>query len=117
MLLIRAVFWYGGSIRELKRKFIRVDFYFTKNYYIKNSKVINLKKEDIAIFFTDGVIEARSPNDNEFGIKKALRSIESQQQKSSKFIIENLYTEIRNFSNNMPQEDDITTIICQIAQN
>jgi sigma-B regulation protein RsbU (phosphoserine phosphatase) len=89
----------------------------SKKYDIKNSEVINLNKEDIAIFFTDGVIEARSPNEYEFGINRALSLVDNQKQKSSKYIIENLYSEIRNFSNYMPQEDDITTIICQIAQN
>jgi serine phosphatase RsbU (regulator of sigma subunit) len=41
---------------------------FIKDYKIENSKPIKLAKESIAVFFTDGIIEAQSPDGIEFGI-------------------------------------------------
>ena len=87
---------------------------FTKDYKIKNSDLIKLTTENMAVFFTDGVIEAFTPGGKEFGFEQALAIINSHQQTSAQQIVEYLYKEIRYYSNNLPQEDDITSVICKM---
>ena len=87
---------------------------FMKDYTIENSKSIKLTKENIAVFFTDGIMEAQSPKGKEFGFDRALDFIKYQQQTSAHQIVESLYKEIRSFSKNQPQEDDITSVICKM---
>jgi sigma-B regulation protein RsbU (phosphoserine phosphatase) len=87
---------------------------FTKDYKIKNSNPIKLTTENVAVFFTDGVMEASTPGGKEFGFERALAIINSQQQKSAQQIVELLYKEIRSYSKNLRQEDDITSVICKI---
>jgi sigma-B regulation protein RsbU (phosphoserine phosphatase) len=87
---------------------------FMKDYTIENSKSIKLTKENIVVFFTDGIMEAQSPKGKEFGFDRALDFIKCQQQTSAHQIVESLYKEIRSFSENQPQEDDITSVICKM---
>ena len=87
---------------------------FIKDYKIYNSKPIKLTSEHSAVFFTDGILEAQSPDGKEFGVDRALDHIKQLQQLSSHQIAESLYLRIRSFSGNLPQEDDITSVICKM---
>jgi len=87
---------------------------FQKDYEIKNSKPIKLTPNDIAVFFTDGIMEAQSPDGEEFGFDRALDLIKCMQQTSSHQIIETLYRGIRSFTTNNSQEDDITSVILKV---
>ena len=87
---------------------------FMKDYKIENSKSIKLTRDNIAFFLTDGIMEAQSPDGEEFGTDRALDLIKCQQQTSAHQIVEFLYHEIRSFSENQPQEDDITSVICKM---
>jgi len=82
-----------------------------KNYKVKNSDPIKLTKENIAVFFSDGVLEAQSPKGEEFGFDRTLDLIKCQQQNSAQQIVESIYKGILSFSENQPQEDDITAVI------
>ena len=84
---------------------------FMKNYKVKNSDPIKLTKENIAVFFSDGVLEAQSPKGEEFGFDRTLDLIKCQQQNSAQQIVESIYKGILSFSENQPQEDDITAVI------
>lgn len=87
---------------------------FMKDYKIENSKSIKLTDGNIAVFFSDGIMEAESPNGKEYGFDQALDFIIYHKQKPSDKIVESLYQEIRSFSENQPQEDDITSVICKM---
>lgn len=90
---------------------------FMKDFEIKNSDLITLTTENIVVFFTDGVMEALSPNGSEFGIDRALDIISKNQWHPNQQIIEILYNEIKSFTNNTHQEDDITTVLCKLVKN
>lgn len=87
---------------------------FSKDYKITNSDAIKLTTENVVVFFTDGVMEASTPRGKEFGFEQALAIINSHQQTSAQQIVEHLYKEIRSYSKNQPQEDDITSVICKM---
>ncbi len=87
---------------------------FTKDYKIKNSDPIKLTTENMAVFFTDGIMEASTPEGKEFGFEQALATINNHQHTSAQKIVDRLYKEIRSYSDNLPQEDDITSVICKM---
>ena len=87
---------------------------FQKDYEIKNSEPIKLTPNDIAVFFTDGIMEAQSPDEEEFGFDRVLDLIKCKQQTSAHQIIETLYRGIRSFTTNNSQEDDITSVILKV---
>jgi PAS domain S-box-containing protein len=87
---------------------------FMKDYKIENSKSIKLIEGNIAVFFSDGIMEAQSSKGKEFGFDRALEFINCYKQKPSDKIVESLYQEIRSFTKDQPQEDDITSVICKM---
>jgi sigma-B regulation protein RsbU (phosphoserine phosphatase) len=87
---------------------------FIHDYKIDKSEPIKLAPENIAVFLTDGITEAKSPDEKEFGINRVLDLIKCQRQATAHQIVELLYQEIRSFSENQLQEDDITSVICKL---
>jgi len=89
---------------------------FMKDYKIENSKSIKLTEGNIAVFFTDGIMEAQSPKGEEYGLDRAIDFINFHKHNPSDKIVESLYQEVRSFSKTQPQEDDITSVICKMKQ-
>jgi len=87
---------------------------FQKDLKIENSEPIKLTSEHIAVFFTDGIMEAQSPDGKEFGIDRILNIVKCEQKAIAQQIVESIYKEVRFFSENQPQEDDITSVIFKI---
>jgi sigma-B regulation protein RsbU (phosphoserine phosphatase) len=87
---------------------------FVQDCKIYNSEPIKLAPENIAVFFTDGIMEAESSDKKEFGFNRALDLIKCQRQATAHQIVELLFQEVRSFSENQPQEDDITSVICKV---
>ncbi len=85
-----------------------------KDYTYHKSDAIKLDPGDILAFITDGIVEARLHNDDEFGDHRTLDVIKSYRQVSAKQIIEKIYLATRSFVKNQKQEDDITSIICKV---
>lgn len=87
---------------------------FQKNFFIENSESIKLTSDHIAVFFTDGIMEAQSLSGKEFGIDRILNIVKDEQKAPAQQIVESIYKEVRSFSENQPQEDDITSVIVKI---
>jgi len=87
---------------------------FQKDLLIENSEPIKLTPDNIAVFFTDGIMEAQSPDGEEFGIDRILNIVKYEQKATAQQIAESIYKEVGTFSKNQPQEDDITSVILKI---
>jgi PAS domain S-box-containing protein len=85
-----------------------------KDYTYHKSDTIKLTPGDILAFITDGIVEARLHNEDEFGDHRTLNVIKSYRQANAKQIIEKIYLATRSFVKNQKQEDDITSIICKV---
>lgn len=85
-----------------------------KDYVYQKSEPIKLEQGDILAFITDGIVEARLLDEDEFGYDRTLDVIKSYRYATAEQIIEQLYQAARSFVNNEMQEDDITTIICKV---
>ncbi len=87
---------------------------FIKDYTYNKSKPIKFAPGNILAFITDGVVEARLLDENEFGYDRTLDVIKSHRQATAKQIIEQIYQATRSFVKNQAQEDDVTSIICKV---
>ncbi len=85
-----------------------------RDYKFSKSEAMKLAPEDIVFFLTDGITEAQAFDETEFGFDRALDIIKHHRKATAKQIMEHLYQAIRSFSRNLPQEDDITSIICKV---
>lgn len=84
------------------------------NYKFYTEEAIQLNADDIAVFLTDGIVEAHAKNDEEFGVERTIELIKKNSQFDVQDIIEALYEAVLSFSDNQAQEDDITSIICKV---
>ncbi|UCH66109.1 MAG: SpoIIE family protein phosphatase [Ignavibacterium sp.] len=85
-----------------------------KDYTYHKSNTIKLAPGDILAFITDGIIEARLHDEDEFGDHRTLNVIKSYRQATAEQIIEQIYLATCSFVKNQIQEDDITSIICKV---
>ncbi|HRK00552.1 MAG TPA: PP2C family protein-serine/threonine phosphatase [Ignavibacteria bacterium] len=72
---------------------------------------VHLEKDDLIVLYTDGVTEALDINNEEYGETKLKEVIFSEKSKSPKEIINSIKDSLLEFSENMPQYDDITIIV------
>jgi len=75
-------------------------------------KQVQLEPGDILIGFTDGVTEARSPS-GELFTKQRLRSILQQPASSASELLERIKASLFAYTDNAPQNDDITLLVVQ----
>jgi len=72
---------------------------------------INLEKNCLLLFYTDGVTEAVNKNDEEFGEEKLIKIITSYHHHNTDKILDIIKEELENHSKGLPQHDDITIIV------
>ena len=85
-----------------------------KDYTYFKSEPIKLAPGDILALITDGIVESKLLDEEEFGYDRTLDVIKSNRLATSEQIIERLYQTTRSFVNHQTQEDDITSIICKV---
>ncbi len=88
-----------------------------KDHKIEKGKTIQLDPKDMVVFLTDGIAEATSLNDDQFGYARILDFIKHNRKAPAEKIVHKLYTATRKFNQSQHQEDDITSIVCKIIAN
>lgn len=71
---------------------------------------LKLRKNDLLIFFSDGVVEAMSENNEEFGYKRLKETIVSEKEKPVDEIVKAIYDKIIKHQGKAKQFDDITIV-------
>ncbi|MDZ4727112.1 MAG: SpoIIE family protein phosphatase [Leptospira sp.] len=77
---------------------------------------IDMVPGDMLVFYTDGAIEEKNKEDEEFGLDRLISEIISRRDKSSQEIIEEIYKIIREFSEESEQYDDFTVMILKFPE-
>ena len=85
-----------------------------ENAVFPASSEILLQPGDLVLLLTDGIAEARSPEDTPFGIQRSLDLVRHCRDASAAEIVEQLYRAVRAFSRNLPQFDDITATVIKV---
>jgi phosphoserine phosphatase RsbU/P len=71
---------------------------------------IQLHQNDVCIFYTDGVTEARRGED-EFGYERLLETAQRVKRKAPAEIKEDILAEIKNFTDSQVSHDDLTLVV------
>jgi PAS domain S-box-containing protein len=74
-----------------------------------------LEPGDIVLLLTDGVLEAQSPDDDDFGSERALEIVRKNRSQTAREIVESLYRAILEFSRTENQRDDVTVVVIKVA--
>ena len=77
-------------------------------------KTTPLKKNDVVIFYTDGVVEARNTAQEEFGEQNLLQGVSTLTHLSTSKIREQLVASVQEFEGNMKPHDDLTIIVVKV---
>jgi PAS domain S-box-containing protein len=75
---------------------------------------IELQTGDILALLTDGITEAERPDREAFGVERTLEYISAHRHMHVQLIINGLYKTVRDFSDGLPQVDDITVVLCKV---
>jgi len=87
---------------------------FMEGHVFEHSEPIALESGDIIALLTDGIIEAERPDQQNFGVERAIEHIRAHRRESAREIVDGLYQAVRSFSDGMQQADDITAVICKM---
>lgn len=71
---------------------------------------VKLKKGDVLLLYTDGITEAMNPRREQFGEKRLLDLVRQHHELSAEEFVQKLSEEIARFTEDYPQNDDITCV-------
>jgi sigma-B regulation protein RsbU (phosphoserine phosphatase) len=93
---------------------INIPLGFLPGHKFTCSDPILLEPGDILALLTDGITEAEKPDQEPFGAERALGFIQAHREDSAQDIVTKLFHTVRDFSDGLPQVDDITSVICRV---
>lgn len=70
-----------------------------------------MDRGDVLVLYTDGLVEARDPRGNEFGLDRLKRLVASSREKTAEEILAAIKERVEAFTRNAPPEDDRTLLI------
>ena len=73
--------------------------------------VIDLKKGDSVIFYTDGIVEAMNAHEELFGFERLRATVDGAKKLDSESILKLVIDKVEQFAGGTPQHDDITVIV------
>lgn len=76
-----------------------------------NEETIEINSGDVFVLYTDGFTEAMNERHDQFGEEKLIRLIKENKNLSAKEIITLILKEVRKFTDNYPQNDDMTIVV------
>lgn len=74
-------------------------------------QTITLARGDVLVLYTDGVTEARSPSGDFFTVERLQEIITSWGELTAEGLLQVILEEIRSFTGDYPQADDITVFV------
>jgi serine phosphatase RsbU (regulator of sigma subunit) len=84
------------------------------NRYIEE-KTIRLSADDVCLFYTDGISEAMNRNLEEFGEQQLSDVLRQSAERSVDGIQADILHRIKRFSEDRPQNDDITMVVVRLT--
>ena len=74
----------------------------------------SLDPGDLIFLLTDGVFEARSPDDRPYGLERVWENIRDNRQLPAQRIVDSVYESIRDFCHGKNPTDDITAVAVKV---
>ncbi|MEX2272997.1 MAG: SpoIIE family protein phosphatase [Vicinamibacterales bacterium] len=66
---------------------------------------------DLLVIFSDGVSEAMSASDDEFGDERLIEAVTAAGRESAQQVVDTLLESLKTFTRGAPQSDDITVVV------
>lgn len=104
----------GGAVKRTLDS-IDIPLGFLPGYKYGFSEPLTLEPGEMLALLTDGITDAERPDQEQFGLDRALAFIKKHRKESAYEIAARLFYAVREFSDGMPQVDDITVVICKAA--
>jgi serine phosphatase RsbU (regulator of sigma subunit)/anti-sigma regulatory factor (Ser/Thr protein kinase) len=79
-----------------------------------STRTVTLEPGDTILFYTDGIIEAQSPEGELFGIGRLLQSVREKAYEPPEVLQEYIQTEITNFCHESFSRDDATLLVVKM---
>jgi serine phosphatase RsbU (regulator of sigma subunit) len=76
---------------------------------------IATSEQDLICWYTDGLVEARRPDEQMFGTRRLRRALARKAQHSPDIILQTIMDELTNFRDEQPLADDVTCIVGRIT--
>jgi serine phosphatase RsbU (regulator of sigma subunit) len=102
-----------GKIEELESNAIVLGLFDTASY---ESGAFRLDKGDILVVYSDGLTDAQDPRQEMFGEERLLKIIRQQAPSGSHALQRQFLDDIAEFTQGMPQPDDITFVVVEKCQ-
>lgn len=100
-----------GSVRQLSEGSFVLGFMPEAEYDVAE---IQLSDGDVLCLYTDGVTEARNPDDDEFELERVIEVVVRNRSGSAESIGAALLQSVRDFSQLERQADDVTLVILKV---
>ncbi|HYE30689.1 MAG TPA: SpoIIE family protein phosphatase [Methylomirabilota bacterium] len=78
------------------------------------TEAIKLHPGELVVITTDGFEEAVAPDDSFFGAERVLDVVKRNRDRSAEEIIDALYEALSEFTEDLPQADDLTAIVAKV---
>ena len=75
---------------------------------------VSLETGDLVVLLTDGITESQTPDGEYLEADGALEVIKSHYDKPVREIVDQIHKAARDFAGSLPQEDDITIVVCRV---
>jgi serine phosphatase RsbU (regulator of sigma subunit) len=72
---------------------------------------VSLNPGDLAVFYTDGVVEAENRESEQYGLERFQRLVQEHRTAAPEALIDVIYESVKTFAGEVPQYDDITVLI------
>jgi serine phosphatase RsbU (regulator of sigma subunit) len=86
------------------------------DYALYESSAFRLDKGDILVVYSDGLTDAENPQEEMFGEERLLRIIRQEAPSGSQALEARFLKAIEEFTQGMPQTDDITFVVVEKCQ-
>ncbi|MCL5006438.1 MAG: SpoIIE family protein phosphatase [Acidobacteria bacterium] len=100
-----------GSTRAIRAEGIPLGLLERTDY---QEVMLQLKKGDLLAIFSDGVSEAMSPAQEEFGTRHLANLLREHAKRPVEEIVETIFTEIARFEEGRPRRDDQTFLLVRV---
>jgi serine phosphatase RsbU (regulator of sigma subunit) len=102
-----------GKIEDLASDAFMLGLFDFATY---QSRALHLDKGDILVVYSDGLTDAQNQQEEMFGEERLLQIIRQEAPSGSQAIKQKFLTAIEEFTQGMPQTDDITFVIVEKCQ-
>jgi phosphoserine phosphatase RsbU/P len=101
----------GGQIRSLRVEGVPLGLLENTEY---QETSVALESDDLLAFFSDGVVEAANPQDEEFSIRRLEGILREHANRPLDEILETIFAEIARFEAGRPRRDDQTLLLVRV---